>query len=78
MIAGPLRENSRYSGIPMGISRAIVILALAGSSVPAQLRDPRTSDGLQSVVNSIHPRLAVTGSYYTDINSSAGSSGLIG
>jgi hypothetical protein len=62
----------------MGISRAIIILALAGSSVPAQLRDPRTSDGLQSVVNSIQPWLAVTGSYYTDINSSAGSSGLIG
>ena len=62
----------------MGISRAIVILALAGSSVPAQLRDPRTFDGLQSVVNSIQPWLAVTGSYYTDVNSPEGASGSVG
>lgn len=62
----------------MGISRAIVILALAGSSVPAQLRDPRTFDGLQSVVNSIQPWLAVSGSYYTDVNSPEGASASIG
>jgi hypothetical protein len=62
----------------MGISRAIVILALAGSSVPAQLRDPRTSDGLQSVVNSIQPWLAVTGSYYTDVNTTADTPGSVG
>lgn len=62
----------------MRISRAIVILALAGSSVPAQLRDPRTSDGLQTMVNSIQPWLAVSGSYHTDISTPSGGPGSVG
>ena len=60
----------------MGISRAIsifAILAFGGSSVLAQL-DPRTSGGAQSGFSAIQPWLAVSGSYYTDVNAPAGAS----
>ncbi len=56
----------------MGISRAIVILAFTGSSVLAQLMDPRISGGLQTVVNSIQPWLAVSGGYNTYVDTPSG------
>ncbi|MGD0579049.1 MAG: hypothetical protein ABSC08_08985, partial [Bryobacteraceae bacterium] len=58
----------------MGISRAIVILALAGSSGLAQmpaaggLADPRQGGGQQAGTGIFQPWLAVSGSYTTEIN----------